>query len=110
MIERLLTQTATVVHRAVGTPDSEGNPTPGTTTSTDYAARLEQTDTLEVLEGEDRVQTDWLLFLPSTAVVVAADEVVIDSVRYQVTGQPAPVRTPRGLHHYEARLRRVGTS
>lgn len=106
-IEALMTQPVTVVHRATGTPDGEGNPEPGATTSTDYLGCIQQIDSVEVLEGERLTSTNLLLFLPTSAAITAEDELTSGSDRYRVVGYPNVVRTPRGPHHIEAHLRLV---
>lgn len=106
---RRLTQTATVIHHAATGSDSEGNPTFATATTVDYPCRLEQTDSVEIVQGERRTTTNLVLFLDPEAIAETfEDEVLVDGVRYQVEGQPEVLRTPRGLHHIETRLRRVG--
>jgi len=102
-----LNQTATVVHRAVGTPDAEGNPAPGATTTTDYPARLMQTLATDILDGEQRVRTEWRVLLPYNAVVDADDELLIGGVRYQVVGQPAAQGHGSQVIHLSADLRLV---
>jgi len=51
-----------------------------------------------------------VLFLPAAAATATfEDEVLVDGLRYQVDGRPDVLRTPRGIHHVEARVRRVAT-
>lgn len=114
---RLLTQTATIVHHPPTGSDAEGDATFGTPTTVDYPCRLEQvqgrgastTGSEELVEGESRTDTHLLLFLPAEAAsaVTFEDEVIVGGLRYQVDGRPDVLRTPRGIHHVEARLRRV---
>ncbi len=106
-IARLLTQTATVTRTPSSTADSEGNWAPGTQTATTYACRLQDGESIETFEGANRIVADALLFLPASASINGRDEVTVDAKRYQVVGRPAEMRTPRGIHHIEARLQRV---
>lgn len=103
---RLLSQTATVTTRTPGTSDAEGNVVTANT-SADYPALVQQTDAIEVLVGDVRSVSNWLLFLLPDAAINAQDQVVVDGRTYEVTGEPAVLRTPRGPHHIEARLRIV---
>jgi len=112
----LLTQTATIVGHPPTGSDAEGNPTFGTATTTVYPCLLQQiqgrgasnTGSQEMVEGESRTDTTLVLFLPAEAVAANfEDEVIVDGLRYQVDGRPDVVRTPRGGHHLEARLRRI---
>lgn len=112
----MLTQTATIVHHPPAGSDAEGNPTFGTPTTTVYPCRLEQIQgrgastagSQEMVVGESRTDTNLVLFLPAEAATATfEDEVIIDGVRYQLEGQPDVLRTPRGIHHIEARVRRL---
>ena len=104
----LLTQTATVVHYAPTGSDAEGNSTFGAAVETTYPALLQQTNSTETVEGERRSTTNLTLFLPAEAAgETFEDEVLVDGERYQVEGQPAVLRTPRGVHHVETAVRRV---
>ncbi|MFN2537965.1 MAG: hypothetical protein ABR549_07395 [Mycobacteriales bacterium] len=105
-LRSLLTQTATVRSAASGTAaDAEGNWTPGALATATYPALLQQTETIETFEGRDRLTSTHLLFLEATAVISGRDLVDIGGRHYEVVGQPAVLRTPRGAHHIEARLR-----
>jgi hypothetical protein len=104
----LLTQTATLVHHPATGTDSEGNTTFGTATTTTYPCLLQQTDSVEVVEGERRTTTNLLLFLPAAAAgETFEDEITVDAVTYQVEGQPDVLRSPRGIHHVETKVRRA---
>jgi hypothetical protein len=112
----LLTQTATLVHHPATGTDSEGNTTFGTATTTTYPCLLQQREgkgihqagSTEVVQGETRTDTLMMLFLPASAAgETFEDEVLVDGLRYQVEGQPDVLRTPRGVHHVETRLRRI---
>lgn len=106
--DRMLTQTATIVHHAPAGSDAEGNPTFATATTTTYPALLQQRDSVELVDGELRTITNLFLFLPAAAAgETFTDEVLLDGLRYQVVGQPDVLRTPRGVHHVETRLRRI---
>lgn len=104
----LLTQTAVVVHHPSAGADAEGNPTFATPTTTTYPCLLQQVDSSEIVEGERRATTSLVLFLPAAAAgATFEDGVSVDGLPYQVEGQPDVLRTPRGVHHVEAKVRRV---
>lgn len=104
----MLTQTATLIHHPPTGSDAEGNPTFGTATTATYPCRLQQTDSVELVEGERRATTNLTLFLPAEAAgETFEDEVLVDGLRYQVEGQPAVLRTPRGVHHVETAVTRI---
>lgn len=104
----LLTQTVALLEPAADT-DDDGNPVDdwGSATSTDSKGLLQQTSAIEVTLGRDTVISDWLLFLPADAAVDAVARVVVDGSTFEVVGRPDLVRTPRGVHHVEVRLRLV---
>jgi len=105
----LLTQTATLIHHEPSGADAEGNPTYGTATTVTYPCRLEQTDSVEELDGERRTTTNLRLFLPPSASGANFEDALqVDGVTYQLVGAPDIERTPRGIHHLELRLTRVG--
>lgn len=103
----LLSRTATVRRRTkTGTKDNHGNDE-WSVSSHDYPAYLEQTAQQEITIGRDMEISDHLLVLPPTAIIDGKDDVEVDGLFYVVVGPPAPLYTPRGLHHYEVRLRKV---
>lgn len=104
-LRRLLTQTATVISREPVGVDEYGNPTEGPEIRASYPARLEQTDSAELLADRDTVTTRWRLFLPAEAVIDAWARVEVDGELFDVIGRPTLERTPRGPHHVEALLR-----
>lgn len=104
----MLTQTATFTGTPAVGADSEGNPTFGDPVVTTYPCRLEQTDSTEIVEGERRSVSNLLLFLPPEAADQSFEDTVdVDGRLYQVEGVPNVLRTPRGIHHIEARVRGV---
>lgn len=106
-LRRLLTQEATVVSRPFAGVDEYGNPTMGPEVRVAYPARLEQTGSEEITTDRDTVISDWRIFFPPEAVISALDRVEVEGEAFEVVGRPARQRTPRGLHHVEARLRVV---
>lgn len=104
-VRRLLTQTVTV-RRPDQTTDAEGNVT-STWAATTHNGRVEPASTFEV--ADDRVVTtsEWRLFLPPDVDVSSDDQVDADGQRFDVVGRAAVMRTPRGPHHVEVRLRIV---
>ena len=103
----LLGELVTVFSPQFDAVDAYGNPQPGTETSVTYRARLEQTATDENLANRDTITADWRAFLPAGAVVGPFDRVESAGRRFEVVGDPAEQRAPRGVHHVEVNLRRV---
>jgi head-tail adaptor len=101
----LLTQTVTVQTRSTGVADDYGNLAQTWSVGTDYDARLEQQDGTEAAGDQLVVTSNYLLILPADAVISAGDRVTDeDGNTYEVIGPPVKQRTPRGVHHIEARL------
>lgn len=103
----MLTQTATVSRRAWDAVDDYGDPVPGTVTTADYRARLEQLSSDEVIRDRDTVVADWRMYLPPGAVIGPFDQVDEGGRTFEVWGDPIEHRTPRGAHHLLVKLRRV---
>jgi hypothetical protein len=103
----LLVEEVTIYEPAFDALDAYGNPQPGTETSTDYPARLEQLSSEEIVRDRDTVVADWRMFLPPGASVSQFARVEADGKSFEVWGDPIEQRTPRGIHHLELRLRRV---
>ena len=104
----LLTQPITIV-RAGASTDRYNNAAADWTTATRVTVngRLQQTDTVEVAVGRDTLIADWLLFLPTTAVISGLDRIETAAGTFEVVGVPAVVTTPAGPHHLEVRLRSI---
>lgn len=105
----LLTELVTIQTVGSSTVDRYNQPIKAVTATTpDVAARLEQTDSVEVTAGESTVTSDWKIFLLPAAVITSGSRIVDSSGRtFEVVGAPSIERTPRGPHHLEARLRFV---
>lgn len=106
-IERLLTQTVTIVRRSFDAVDQYGSPQPGSTTSAVWPARLESLTSTETIRDRDVVVADWRVFLPAAAQIGPFDQVVESDRTFEVWGDPIERRAPRGVHHLEVRLRRI---
>lgn len=106
-IDRLLTQTATIIRYPTGAADEYGNPTRDDPDETDEPCRLDPEATHEDTDNRETAISSWVLFLRADADVTHIDEVRIDGALYQIDGEPAPIRTPAGLHHWEVPLQRV---
>lgn len=108
--DALLVQEAVLTHRATtGAADAEGNTTFAAPTTTTLPCLLQQTSSVEVLDGEERAISDLVLFLPAAAAALSfEDEVTVDGTPYLVQGDPDVFRTRRGVHHVEARVKKVG--
>lgn len=105
-LDRLLTETATVVRFASGV-DAYGNIVPGAETRVTYDARLEQLGSDEIVRDRDTIVADWRAFLPATADISPYDRLEGRGHVFEVSGLPDQHRTPRGAHHIEARLKFV---
>lgn len=103
----LLTQTVTVTRRQFDALDAYGNPTSGTETTAVWPARLEQLSSDELVHDRDTIVADWRMFLPAAAAIGPFDAVESDGRTFEVWGDPAEQRSPRGVHHLEVKLRRV---
>lgn len=103
----LLTEQATVYHPQFDAVDAYGNPQPGTEESDTYPARLEQLSADELVRDRDTVVADWRIFLPAAASIGPFDRVESGGRTFEVWGDAAEQRAPRGIHHLEVRLRRV---
>lgn len=104
----LLAQTVTVLTVDEAGEDEFGNrvpgwPGPGVT----YPARLTQVSGDEVTIGRDAQVSEWKLYLEADAVIGGRDRVVDGDRVFEVVGPPLLARTPRGVHHVEARLRYI---
>ncbi len=105
----LLTDTVTVLRYTAGALDRYGNPTVTYAADASAVACMLQPATAdENTTREATVVTEWRLFLPGTVNLGAHDR-----VRHAVEGdlevvaEPERHRTPRGVHHVEARVRRA---
>lgn len=108
----LFTTAVTVTPRAADVvEDDYGDEVLVGGTPANYLGRLEQFHTergsLESLDGQDRVETNYTLYLPAGAAIGPLDMVTVDSVAYEVQGRPAVQSSPSGPHHIVATLRRI---
>jgi hypothetical protein len=111
----MLVQTATInsQRQRLADVDAEGNPV---TSSTPRSVPcLLQRDVRRLTQeeadlGRTEPASEWLLFLMPDVVIDADDSVTVDGAGYQVVGEPERLISPRlrGVHHIEARLRKVG--
>lgn len=99
-----LTETFTPMRQTSGVEDRYGNATDTYVDGAPLPCRLEQVD---AQERENAQVTEWRLFLPGDADLEGVDRGRHDTEgEFAVIGEPAKRRTPRGVHHQEARLRR----
>lgn len=109
MILTSLPQTATIL-RAGSTTDGYGDPVVDWTSPelTDVPAWLQQTSSSEPREaGRDAIVSGFRCYFAPDADVRARDRVTIDSLTYEVDGDPYRVVGLRGASHLQALLRRV---
>lgn len=115
-LARLLNQPVTVRHYQEGARDALNNATDDWDEGASYDAYLEQRpiqrdlEGAELLAGRDTRISDFLLVLPSSAVIGPLDRVVdADDRTYEVVGDPQAVWNPRRsvVSHIEAVLRRI---
>lgn len=57
-------------------------------------------------DREQELNFSWL-YLPPAAGPVSTDRVTINGTLYQVYSDPITAYTPRGLHHYEVRVKEI---
>lgn len=105
-LKTLLSETVTVIRYADAT-DAYGNTVPGAETRTDYAARLEQLSTEEIIRDRDTVIADWHMFLHPGTDITAYDRIEARGHLFEVVGLPNEQRRPAGTHHLEVLLRWV---
>lgn len=107
--DRLLPLTVTKVRPAT-TADRYGSSVPdygAAATRTSIAAWIDQASASEdTPNGRDLIAADWKLITNHTD-LDAADRIEWDVGVYELDGPVWPVHTPAGLHHLEAKLRRV---
>lgn len=103
-IDRLLTETATVV-RYTTIRDEYNAEVDGAATRTDHPARLEQLATEELVIDRDTVVANWRVFLLPGTDVTAYDKVEARGLTFDVVGFPNQQRSPRGSHHLEVLLK-----
>lgn len=105
----LLTQTVTIIEPGTST-DTYGNEVAdwgaGATTTTGPGL-IQQTDATEVTVDRDTVVSNLMLFLPPDRTITALCRATEGERTFEVIGEPDLLRTPRGPHHVEARLRHV---
>jgi hypothetical protein len=109
VIERLLTQRATITHRAAGAGrDAYGNPVDVVTTTEGVPFLVQQIGTGENLDGQDVTRTQTIGFTLPAVALDSGDAVTVAGRTYEVAGDPALViHPPTGApHHIEARLER----
>lgn len=106
---RLLPLTVTKI-RPAQTTDRYGNPVydyGGAATRTSIAAWIDQASASEdTPDGRNPIAGGWKL-ITNHIDLDAADRIEWASAAYDLDGPAWPVHTPAGLHHLEARLRRV---
>jgi len=57
-------------------------------------------------DKEQELNYSWL-YLPPESSPLATDRVTINGIMYQVYSDPITAYTPRGLHHYEVRVKEI---
>lgn len=110
MIERFLTQTVLIRSVKETGADSEGNIESTVTSKMTNGLLQRRTDERVGREnelGRGATPTEWNLFLPADTSIDQNDVVEIDGESFEVWGEPEVLRSWRGVHHIEARLRRV---
>lgn len=102
----LLTQTATIRHKAATATPGDYNAPTFTETTTTEPVYLEQLSRTEDAAGRDTVVGTHRAFFEATVTLAAIDTVVIAGITYEVVGPPDVVFNPRlgTAHHIEATL------
>lgn len=106
----VLPQRATILRAQDGPVDDYGTPTRVWAADPRPRPCALQPTTLVRASSEETVGSDaqssaWQIVLPADVQLAGVDRVEVDGVTYEVDGPPLVVRTPRGPHHVEARLR-----
>lgn len=101
----LLNQSVTVQRRASGT-DDYGQPSGAWTTNATTQGRIARNKTSETTGETQAVVSTQTVFLPVGTDIKATDRLIIESVTYNVEGQPYDAHG----HHLEVQIKRVGDS
>lgn len=102
--------TVTVKNPSATVTDAEGDSTVAYATHGPYEGWLQQTESVEVQTGRQVVTSQHLLFIRDPqAPVTESSLAVVDGDTFEVAGRPDRVKTPRGVHHLEVRLRVVSS-
>lgn len=106
---RLINLPVEVRSRGPSGTDDYGNEVPGTITTTETVAYVEQTESRELVVDRQTVTADWLVLLPAQIVIDASDHVVVGLAILEVVGKPWRVINPRtrSESHIECRCRSV---
>jgi hypothetical protein len=105
-LDTLFDQTLTRIRDPKTGRGRYGSAEGGTLDEEDYPARLEQTQSTEVLVDRDTVRVDLIVFTVPDADITATDLVEVDGVTYRVVGKPQPAPGSPGAAHLEIRLQR----
>jgi hypothetical protein len=103
----LLIQVATITNRTTSGVDEYHNPEEVDSGATDVPCLLQQLRAEEIIAGEDRRITDQRLFLLPDVEIDSQSKVTVDDIDYEVVGEPAVLKTPRGPNHLECIVRRI---
>jgi len=108
---RLLVSDVTVQTRTVtASADAYGQPVVSWVPTTyPKACWLEETESVEIIVGRDTVISQWEATLGLEVVVGPLDRLQVSGFAslFEVVGDPIPAPTPRGVHHFAARLRSI---
>lgn len=104
----LLSEKVTWLKFTPGAPDAHGVPVEGWIVQDEIPAYVEQTASVEVLQGRDTVTADWLVVVAPPSKIAATDRLVVRRKTLEVVGDPALFTMPTtGPHHIELRCRGV---
>lgn len=112
-LDTLLAYTVTVVRMGEVSDDEYGNVISAELSREDYPAWVEpmtgqgRGGGKEETQDRDTQIEDWLLILPANTPITGRDRVEHDGNTFEVIGPPAIRRSPRGVHHVEARIRHI---
>lgn len=109
MIEtQLLSEEVTWLKYVPGAADAHGVPVEAwVDQQVPLQAYVEQTASVEVLQGRDTVTADWLVVVLPRTKVSAYDRLICRGKTVEVVGDPALFHTPEGDHHIELRARGI---
>jgi hypothetical protein len=106
-LDRLGAERVELWRRAEGARDAHNVPTVTYTGPEVVRGILQQQGGTEAVDGRLTQVGDWVLVLPPDVELGGNDRVVARELTFEVVGPPNVVRTGRGPHHVEARLRHV---
>ena len=110
MIAALINRPCTIVSRSASADGDDYGNAIDTESTIDTVCEIQQRRRDEPADQGELSSTDWLGFFPAGTALDTGDAVQVDGERFELVGDPWPVRNPRtrAVSHIEASLRKVG--